>query len=194
MPFNIDNDIPKQSPTSSVVESVDQTTTDNGAGIITSRVFLSGVTVDGIVVPAGPTWATDTITGNPGDFSNVRVGDEISSATGWVSSQTVLSVSTDGSTVTASASNDSVVNSGSEAITFAPASAVNITLYIIRVTHTDPARSLVANVEIATFDGKLAGNNTDDESFANGTLQSGNTIPTFDMATFYANCRIDAPV
>lgn len=157
------------------------------------RLFLDNLTIDNTVVPAGPTWATDTITGSPGDFSQVREGDVISSATGWVSSQTVLSVAADGSTVTASAANDSAVNSGAEAITFTPGN-IDSTLFFLKPSFSFKNNIVTVTVQVSVFDGNQVAegstaDDSDDVTFSDG-VQS--TLGSFNinLDEFYSNARI----
>ena len=143
----------------------------------------------------GITWAAagTTITGAAGDFSNVRVGDVITSTSGtdFANTQTVTVVAADGSSVDFAPAADGNTDAGTgNTLTFNPGT-VDATLYIVRITHTDPMKSFTSNIEVAVFDGSIVGANTDDEDFANGTLQTTPDIPTINMETFYANCRID---
>lgn len=184
---------PKATATNNVNETIDVGTAIATSDYVELRVFLDGITVDNTVVTADPgiSWTGATITGPAGTFSDVRVGDVISSSTGFVSSQVVNAINVDGSQVTASASAD--VDTNNEELTFTPGT-IDSTLYYIRLAHTTSGNTLSVVPTISCFDGTLVedgstDDGSDDVTFAQGTQKTLNGV-TLNLDTFLTNARV----
>lgn len=193
MPISLNFTRPALATTVANTEDIDFSTPTIVGDAIEMRVYLDNLTIDNTVVPAavGISWVGTAITGTAGDFSDVRVGDVISSATGWVSSQLVTAVAVDGSSVTASAIAD--VDTNNEILTFTPGD-IDSSLYFIRLNHSISGSSVVVTPTISCLDGTLVADGAvddgDDEvTYGDGAVKTLNSF-TINLDPYLTNARV----
>ena len=193
MTIALNFDRPKLDTTTAVMETLTPDTVATVSDSFELRVYLSAVTIDNVVIAADPgiSWATTTITGPAGTFDNVREGDVVSSATGFVSSQVVSTVSLDGSTVTVDVAAD--VDTNNEILTFTPGT-LDATVYYIKLDHILSGSTLVLTPKISKFDGTLVADGatddgSDDVVYADGSEQVLQSI-TFNLDSYLSNARV----
>ena len=195
MAISVNFDRPKLDTTTAVAESLDVGTVTSIVGppeAFEVRVFLDDIAIDPQTVAADPgiSWAATTITGPGGTFNNVRPGDVVSSATGFVSGQIVQTVSTDGTTVTTDVAAD--VDTNNELLTFTPGT-LDATVYYLRLEHAISGTTLRITPKISLFDGTLVEDGTtndgsDDVTYDDGSITSLSPI-TINLDTYLTNAR-----
>lgn len=192
-PIAISFDRPKATSTLTVNETIDVATPTVASNYVELRVFLDDLSVDNQVIAADPgiSWTGSVITGPAGTFDDVREGDVISSSSGWVSGQLVSSVSTDGSTVTASASAD--VDTNNEELTFTPGT-IDSTLYYIRLNHSTSGNTLTVVPVISCLDGAGVADGATDDGSDEIDFDAGSkkTLPSvnINLDSFLTNARV----
>ncbi len=188
MPVPISITRPKLAATNVVNESIDFGTAAipvDDATAIELPVYLSNLDIDDIVVSAGPTWSTASadVVGAPGDFSNAKPGDFLSTPIDISTPIEVSSVSGDGSTITLASNPPADTNSGSEVVTVDPG-AIDATVYILRLKHAVSGTSLVVTPTIYCLDGSAVeeGLGSQDD-YDNATIGDATVVKTLPTAT-----------
>lgn len=193
MPVSISFPRPKATLTNTVNENVEFDTPTIVGDAIELRVFLDNLTIDVLnivdlsVAPITWTAAGTSLTGIAGSFSDVRIGDVITSTSGtdFASSQTVASVSVDGSTLTFAPAADGNADSGQagSTLTFTPGD-IDSTLYYIRLTHSTSGNNLTITPSISCFDGSLVADGAVNDGSDEVTYDDGvtfKTLPAFNI-------------
>ena len=166
--------------------------------VITGLVIDTEAIVDLSVSPITYASGGTVITGIAGDFSSVREGDVITSTSGtdFASGQAVVSVATDGSSVTFAPVSDGNTDSGSGAatLTFTPP-AVDATAYIVRFKHTVSGNSVTVVPTIYCMDGTQVkeGSVVDgDDNAVIGDAATTKTLPSFtiNLDSYLTNARV----
>ena len=198
MAIAITLDRPVLSATNQVMENIEVGTAVAAGTDIDFRVFVDDLTIPDTVIAASAdiNWVGTAITATGaavGAFADVKVGDVISSSSGWVSSQTVLTV-TDSSNLVASAPAD--VDTGNEQLTFQAGSTgdLDASLYHVKLAHSLDGSILTVVPTVSCHDGTLvfegaSANNSDEAAYADGTVK---TLPaiTINLDTWLTNARV----
>ena len=198
MAIAITLDRPVLTATSQVMENIEVGTAVAAGTDIDFRVFVDDLTIPDTVVAASAdiAWVGTAITATGaavGAFADVKVGDVISSATGWTSSQTVT-VKTDDSNLVASAVADTDTNN--EILTFQAGSTgdLDASLYHVKLTHSLSGSILTIVPTFSCHDGTLVfegttANNSDEAAYADGSVK---TLPaiTINLDSYLTNARV----
>ena len=194
--------------TETLSETIDATLSNNGDDEFELRVFFQALTPDPQdiqdLAANNITWtaASDTISGNVNSFTNVRIGDAVTSTSGtdFASSQIVTAIAGDFSSITVSPNTDGATDSGQagSTITFT-AGDIDSTLAIFKIKRIINNTTLRFVVTGVSFDGTnvqegLIDDNSDNATFADGAeiteLSAAQPI-ILQLEQYLTNARIE---
>ena len=206
MAIAITLDRPVLTATSQVMENIEVGTAVAAGTDIDFRVFVDDLTIPAVtivdlsVAPITWTLAGTTLTGIAGSFSNVKVGDVITSTSGtdFANTQIVQTVAADGATLTFLPGADGVADSGNGAstLTFTAGSTgdLDASLYHVKLAHSLSGSILTIVPTVSCHDGSLVfegltANNSDEAAYADGTVK---TLPaiTINLDSYLTNARV----